>query len=101
MIIGQDTAAYGVDIYGKSLLTDVLEVLSRIEGLEWIRLMYLHPRHITDEIIDKIASYRKVIPYLDIPIQHCADDVLKRMNRRHDEEYLKKLLPGFVRQSPG
>ncbi|MBO8158550.1 30S ribosomal protein S12 methylthiotransferase RimO [Thermosyntropha sp.] len=92
VLVGQDTAAYGMDLYGKSMLPDVLQILSEIDCLEWIRIMYLHPNHISDEIIEKVALLEKVVPYLDIPIQHFADDVLKRMNRKHNGEHLKKVI---------
>jgi len=92
VLIAQDTAVYGKDIYDRPSLPEVLSRLNRIEGLEWIRMMYLHPAHLDKEIIDSVALNRKVIPYLDIPIQHASNSILTRMNRRHDLDYLRTLL---------
>lgn len=101
IIIAQDTAAYGLDIYGESRLPQVIDILAAIEGLEWIRLMYLHPRHISDRIIDKIGNTEKVIPYLDIPVQHFSDSVLKRMNRKHEGKHLKEIIKRLREAKPG
>jgi ribosomal protein S12 methylthiotransferase len=91
VLIAQDTAAYGKDIDGQCGLPRVLEVLGGIEGLEWIRVMYLHPLHINTPLIESLASNPKVLPYLDIPIQHVSYKVLTAMNRRHDGDYLYQL----------
>ncbi len=91
VLIAQDSAAYGMERDGQSSLPQVIKVLGRIEGLEWIRVMYLHPRHIQDELIASLATYPKVIPYLDIPMQHVSNKILGAMNRRHDMDYLYKL----------
>ncbi|SHH25079.1 SSU ribosomal protein S12P methylthiotransferase [Thermosyntropha lipolytica DSM 11003] len=101
VIIAQDTAAYGVDIYGESRLPQVIDILASFKGLEWIRLMYLHPRHIDEKIIDKIGNTEKVIPYLDIPVQHFATPILKRMNRQHDGDYLKEIIDRLRAAKPG
>lgn len=92
VIIGQDTAMYGRDLKQESNLTSLLNKLNQVEGIEWIRLMYLHPAHISEEIIDVIAKQNKIIPYLDIPVQHASTAILKRMNRGHDMDYLNNLL---------
>ncbi|NLB51565.1 MAG: 30S ribosomal protein S12 methylthiotransferase RimO [Syntrophomonadaceae bacterium] len=92
VILGQDTAMYGKDLEVKCDLPNVLKDLSRVEGIEWIRLMYLHPAHINEQIIDIIAQENKIIPYLDIPVQHASAKVLKRMNRGHDLDYLNSLM---------
>lgn len=92
VVVGQDTALYGVDRTGISELPDLLRDLGGVEGLEWIRLMYLHPAHIDDKIVAAVSSLPKVLPYLDIPIQHAADPILKRMNRNHTQEDLRSLL---------
>lgn len=88
VVVGQDTAVYGSDLSEPSDLASLLADMNDIEGLEWIRLMYLHPAHINERVIDAITEYNKVLPYLDIPIQHAADRVLKNMNRKHDYEHL-------------
>jgi len=90
IILGQDTAVYGQDL-GSSDLPTLLKQLNQIEGIEWIRLMYLHPAHINEAIIEIIAGNNKIIPYLDIPAQHASASVLKRMNRSHDMDYLYNL----------
>jgi ribosomal protein S12 methylthiotransferase len=82
VLVAQDTTFYGLDLEGKPLLAALLRRLEEIDGLAWIRLMYLYPMHITDELIDLIAGSSKVLPYLDIPLQHINDAVLERMRRR-------------------
>lgn len=96
VLIGQDTAVYGEDL-GQPGLPHLLQQMSRIKGLEWIRLMYLHPAHINMSLIEAVASQTTVVPYLDIPIQHAADNVLRLMNRRHTRSQLDTLL-GQLRQ---
>ncbi len=92
VVVGQDTAVYGSDLAESCDLPSLLAEMNQIAGLEWIRLMYLHPAHITERIIDAIAAENKVLPYLDIPIQHSADRVLKNMNRKHDYQHLASLI---------
>lgn len=92
VVVGQDTAQYGWDLTGQRDLPALLRELGAVDGLEWIRLMYLHPAHIDAEIIASIAGVDQVLPYLDIPIQHASDPVLKSMNRRHDHRQLQALI---------
>ena len=82
ILVAQDTTYYGLDLYGEVRLTALLEQLEQVEGIDWIRLMYLYPVHFTDDLIDRIAGSQKIIPYLDMPLQHISDRVLKRMQRR-------------------
>lgn len=82
ILVAQDTTYYGMDYYGEVRLVQLLEELEKVEGLDWIRLMYLYPVNFTDELVNKIASSSKVIPYLDMPLQHINSRVLKRMQRR-------------------
>jgi len=82
IIVAQDTTYYGLDFYGEVRLTQLLKELEQIEGLDWIRLMYLYPIHFSDELIDTIAGSKTIIPYLDMPLQHINDTMLKRMQRR-------------------
>jgi ribosomal protein S12 methylthiotransferase len=103
VIVAQDTTYYGVDLYGEPRLVELLDELEKVDGIQWIRLMYLYPIHVTDRLIDKIATSPKIIPYLDMPLQHASDPVLKRMQRRvargPTEELLAKLrsrIPGLV-----
>jgi len=83
ILIGQDTTLYGIDLYGEYKLAELLKKLSLLElnNLKWIRLLYTHPAHYNDELIEVIANYPKLCPYLDLPLQHISDKILKRMNR--------------------
>ena len=86
ILIAQDLTDYGVDIYGKRMLHDLVSKISKIDGVEWIRLLYCYPEEITDELIEEIASNDKVVKYLDLPIQHISSKVLKQMGRRTNKE---------------
>ncbi len=97
ILVAQETTVYGTDIYGKKMLPELLKQLCRIPGLSWIRLMYCYPEEITDELIDTIASEPKICHYLDLPIQHASDAVLKRMGRRTDRAELEEII-GKVRK---
>lgn len=88
ILVGQDTSIYGIDIYKKNKLHELLRELSKIEGIEWIRLLYSYPEGITDELIKEMESNKKVCKYIDIPIQHISNTVLKRMNRRTSKELI-------------
>ncbi|MEX0824876.1 MAG: 30S ribosomal protein S12 methylthiotransferase RimO [Pirellulaceae bacterium] len=94
-VVAQDTTYYGRDLYGKPRLTDLLLELDRIDGLDWIRLMYFYPMYIDDRLIDTIASAERILPYIDMPLQHASDSMLKRMarrvNRAGTEDILQKL----------
>lgn len=92
IVVAQDTSRYGEDLYGKSALPALLTSLSEIEGIEWIRVLYLYPERITDEIIDVFANNDKIVKYMDIPIQHCNSKVLKAMNRKSEREELISLI---------
>ena len=101
VVIAQDTSRYGEDIYGKSMLPELLKKLCRIEGLKWIRTLYCYPERITDELLDTIASEEKLVKYLEIPIQHCDGDIISRMNRWGDEEKLEALFAHIRAKIPG
>ena len=92
ILIAQETTLYGVDLYGRKKLPELIEKLSRIEGIRWIRLMYCYPEEITDELVETIRTNPKVCHYLDIPIQHCSDEILRRMNRRTNRASLEALI---------
>jgi ribosomal protein S12 methylthiotransferase len=92
VIVAQDTTYYGMDLYGEPRLVELLDQLERIEGLEWIRLMYFYPMHVSDALIDKIAESERIVPYLDLPLQHANDVILKRMQRRVDRGATEALL---------
>ncbi len=91
-MVGQDTTAYGEDIYGKSMLPELLRELCKVEKLHWIRTLYTYPERITDELLDTIASEKKLVHYLDMPLQHADQEILKRMNRKGDRESLTALV---------
>ena len=101
VVVGQDTAMYGSDLAGLGKLPYLLKQLGTVDGLEWIRLMYLHPAHIDRRIIDAIAAEDKVLPYLDIPIQHVSDHILKSMNRKHDFDGLQSLIDNLRNRIDG
>lgn len=92
ILVAQETTLYGVDLYGKKSLPYLLRELCRIDGLKWIRILYCYPEEITDELIDVIKSEEKICHYLDIPIQHASDPVLKRMGRRTSQEQLRAVI---------
>ena len=98
ILVAQETTLYGSDIYGKKSLPELLERLSAIEGIKWIRILYCYPEEITDELVDVIKRLPKVCHYLDIPVQHGADTVLKRMGRRTNRAELEKII-GKLRNS--
>jgi ribosomal protein S12 methylthiotransferase len=103
VIVAQDTTYYGIDRYGRPRLAELLRELEQVEGLDWIRLMYFYPMYISDELIETIAGSKRIVPYLDMPLQHASDRMLKRMqrrvNRRETETLLERLrgsIPGLV-----
>jgi ribosomal protein S12 methylthiotransferase len=101
IIIAQDTTRYGLDLYGKLSLHELLDKLCEIDGFKWIRVLYCYPERITDELIDCIKRQDKIVKYLDIPMQHCDGSVLKRMNRKGDEQSLRELIAKLRREIPG
>src|SRR5262249_52477612 len=103
IVVAQDTTYYGLDLYGRVRLAELLRELDQVEGIEWVRVLYAYPIHSTDELIETLAGAQKVLPYLDMPLQHINDRVLRRMNRRvtraETEDLLDKLrsaIPGLV-----
>ena len=99
-LIAQETTVYGVDLYGKKMLPELLDKLCEIEGIEWIRLLYCYPEEITDELIATMKRQPKICHYLDMPIQHAADTVLKRMGRRTTHKELTELITKLRREIP-
>ena len=100
IVLEQDTTRYGLDLKEKKTIVDLLKALIKIEGLEYVRLLYLYPDEITDELIDLIAKEEKLTPYFDIPIQHSEDSILKAMNRRGDKKYLTELFTKIRKRIP-
>ena len=92
IVIAQDTTKYGVDLYGESKLAELLQKISEIKGIEWIRFLYSYPEGITDELIDTVKNNDKICKYFDIPIQHISDSILKKMNRRTNKKQIENLL---------
>ncbi|MGN0632427.1 MAG: 30S ribosomal protein S12 methylthiotransferase RimO [Oscillospiraceae bacterium] len=101
VVVAQDTTRYGEDIYGESRLPELLSELCKIDGFKWIRTLYLYPERITDKLIDTIAKEDKLVKYMDIPIQHCNGEVLKRMNRHGDKASLTALMEKLRERIPG
>jgi ribosomal protein S12 methylthiotransferase len=100
IVTAQDTALYGIDIYGESKLSELLEELHKIEGFKWIRVLYLHPAHLNSTIIDTIARLPKVCKYFDIPLQHINNDLLKSMNRKVSTARIKELFREIKEKIP-
>ena len=101
IVIAQDITRYGTDLYGKRSLAALCRELAKIEGIEWIRLHYLYPDQFDDELIDEIASNDKIVKYLDIPIQHINDGILKAMNRRGTGGEIRSLFKTLRQRIPG
>mgnify|MGYP002793740025 FL=1 len=100
ILIAQDTSLYGSDIYGKKSLPELLRKLSEIEDIKWLRILYCYPENITDELIDEMASNPKVLHYLDMPIQHSEDRILKLMGRRSTNAGLKEIIGKMREKMP-
>lgn len=100
IVIAQDTTKYGVDIYGKSALADLLDEITKIKGIKWVRFLYSYPEGITDELIDLVAKNNKIAKYFDIPIQHSSNKVLKTMNRRTSKEQITTLIKKIREKIP-
>lgn len=100
ILIAQETTVYGIDLYGKKMLPELLNRLCEIQGIEWIRLLYCYPEEITDELIQTMKHQPKICHYLDMPIQHAADTVLKRMGRRTNRKELDDLIAKLRREIP-
>ncbi len=92
ILVAQDTTYYGLDLYGEVRLAELLRRLDRIEGLDWIRLLYTYPIFFTEDLIATLAGARKIVPYLDLPLQHVNDRVLRRMQRRVNRQQIEELL---------
>lgn len=101
VVVAQDTTYYGKDLYGEPRLVELLEQLDRVDGIEWIRLMYLYPMYFSDRLIDTIASADKILPYLDMPLQHINNRMLKRMQRRVTREQTEALVSKLRERIPG
>ena len=99
-LVAQETTVYGMDIYGKKMLPELLHELSKIEDLQWIRLLYCYPEEITPELIYEIRDNAKVCHYIDMPLQHCEDSILKRMGRRTTKEEIQNTIRMIRKEIP-
>jgi ribosomal protein S12 methylthiotransferase len=100
ILVAQDTTRYGTDIYGKKTLPELLRRLREIEGIKWIRVLYLYPEEFDDELIYELRDNEKVVKYLDLPIQHISDSVLKRMARRTTRKTITELITKLRKEIP-
>jgi ribosomal protein S12 methylthiotransferase len=100
-LIAQDTTSYGRDLYGSPQLTELLRELVKIDGIMWIRLLYCYPKYFTDELIDLMAAEPKICNYVDLPLQHCHNDILKAMHRQDSREDIETLLDKIRSRIPG
>ena len=100
LLVAQETTLYGVDIYGKKALPELVHELSKISGIEWIRLLYCYPEEITDEIIEAIKNEKKVCHYIDLPIQHSSDRILRRMARKTNQAELRERIAKLRKEIP-
>ena len=101
ILIAQDTTRYGIDLYGKYMLPELLTKLCGISELKWIRILYCYPERVTDELLDVMAREDKIVTYMDLPIQHCDGEILKKMNRSGDENSLRELIKKIRERVPG
>lgn len=92
VVVAQDTTYYGIDLYGRPRLTELLQQLDQVAGIDWIRLMYFYPMYIDDALVQTIAGAKRIIPYIDIPLQHGSDAMLKRMARRVNRKAMEQIL---------
>ncbi len=100
ILIAQNTTDYGIDLYSKYSLANLINKISKIEDLKWIRVLYLYPDHFTDELIEEFKNNDKLVNYVDMPLQHISDDVLKRMNRKTSKEHIIKTLKNLRKSVP-
>lgn len=100
ILVAQETTLYGVDLYGKKMLPELLKKLAAVSGIQWIRVQYCYPEEITDELIETIRTEEKICHYLDIPIQHASDKILKKMGRRTSQAQLKETIGRLRSQIP-
>lgn len=99
-VIAQDTSGYGKDLYGEPRLIPLLKELDRIDGLRWVRLLYTYPDTVTPALLDTLAEGKKLVPYLDMPLQHCNDEILRRMHRRGSKAHIESVLDHIRKHYP-
>jgi ribosomal protein S12 methylthiotransferase len=101
IVVAQDTTYYGLDLYGEVRLAPLLRQLEGVDGIDWIRILYAYPMYIEDELLDVLANSKKILPYLDMPLQHINDRMLRRMQRRVNRSATEELLARLRRAIPG
>ena len=101
ILIAQDTSRYGIDLYGEYSLAKLMERLCKIDSLHWLRVLYCYPDSITDELLEVMAREEKIVPYIDLPLQHASGKILKAMNRRGDRQSLTALMKKIREKVPG
>jgi ribosomal protein S12 methylthiotransferase len=101
IVVAQDTTYYGMDLYGRVRLAELLRQLDQVDGIEWIRILYAYPIHFNDELIKTLSTARKIVPYLDLPLQHINDRVLRRMQRKVNRQSTEDLLVRLRHAIPG
>ena len=100
IVIAQDTTEYGIDIYGEEKLSELLNKISKIDGIKWIRFLYSYPEGITDKLIKEVKENKKIVKYFDIPIQHISNSILKKMNRKTSKENIENLIKKIKKEIP-
>ncbi|MEQ3345969.1 30S ribosomal protein S12 methylthiotransferase RimO [Peptoniphilus senegalensis] len=100
ILIAQNTTDYGIDLYSKYSLAKLIKEISKIEDLKWIRVLYLYPDHFTNELIEEFRTNKKLVKYVDMPLQHISDNVLKNMNRKTSKEHIIKTLKNLRKVTP-
>jgi ribosomal protein S12 methylthiotransferase len=101
IVVAQDTTYYGLDLYGEVRLAELLRKLDQIDGIEWVRILYAYPMYVSEELIDVLASAEKIVPYLDMPLQHASDRMLKRMQRKVTRGGMEEILARLRSAIPG
>ena len=101
IVVAQDTTYYGMDLYGEPRLAELLKELDQVEGIDWIRLMYFYPMYIDDHLIETIAQAKRILPYIDMPLQHINNTMLKRMSRRVDRQQTEEIIERLRKGIPG
>jgi len=100
-LVAQDSTYYGIDLYGKPRLAELLKELDHVDGIDWIRVLYLYPMYLTDELLGVLGSVKKVVPYIDMPLQHINDTMLRRMSRRVTRKQTEALVAKLRQAIPG
>ena len=100
IVIAQDTTKYGIDLYGESKLAELLNKISKIDGIRWIRFLYAYPESITDKLIEEVKNNSKICKYFDIPIQHISNKILRKMNRKTNSEFILNLINKIRKEIP-